>query len=478
MEEAVGEAQETRWAELDPRSLALFRVMLGVLVLLTLLSSVGDWTAFFTDAGVLPRDVLVGSGFADAWLCFHLGSGGLATQVVLNTLLGALACGLILGWRTWWMTLGCWVLLNSLQVRNPFICDRGDLELSLMLFWALFLPLGQRWSLDQRANRPPLGQAQGLAAAALVLQFAQIYLFAAYLKNGPFWLARGDGLEYSLLSPLFGTTLSFELAKLSPQLLYIGNYLVLAGELFVGLLLLSPWFVSMTRTFAVALLLGFHLCIAAVFQLGLFPWIGALLPLVLLPKEFWVDGWGVGPAKSLSKRLEGFGPQMSERLGRWGIGARNVFLTVCISLTLLCNFAFRPNGFAFERSDAILFLTDTLRLTQHWELFSPAPPYQGTFKLLKVGASGETSTIFEGPPTPERPSLASFPSHRWRMIMVASLFPDYALVRPGLARLLARREGSPPSDHSTLEYKFEVRLVGSDGKLEAPQVWPLWRQNG
>ena len=47
-----------RWPErfgLDLRALALFRILLGVILLVDLAARVGDIGVFYTDSGVLPR---------------------------------------------------------------------------------------------------------------------------------------------------------------------------------------------------------------------------------------------------------------------------------------------------------------------------------------------------------------------------------------------------------------------------------------
>lgn len=457
---------ESRWWELDLRSLALFRVLLGLFVLLTLASFWGDTSAFFTDAGVLPRVDLVESPYANLWLCFHMGSGTWLSQAFLNALLGFFAVGLMAGWRTPWMVAGCWILLNSLQVRNPFVGDRGDLQLSLMLFWAFFLPLGAAWSADAKAGRTPWGKERGLAAAALVTQFGLIYLFAAYYKNGPFWLTRGDGLEHSLISPLFATDFSLWLAESAHGYLRLGNYSVIAGELFVAMLLLCPWTVGTVRPIAVALLLLFHLGVAALFQLGLFPWIGALLPLALLPKEFW-EGWG--------RRLAAFGDRrfgevrLVEPPLAWEKG-RTVFLLGCLLLAVSSNFLGTPAGRSWGAPGWISGVSDGLRLSQHWDLFSPIPPYYGTFRLQTAGA--DAKPIFEGPPTREKPGLQPFPSHRWRMLMLASLYPTFSVIRPGVVKLLAQRAGVPETQ--PLDYSFWAEIPDDRGKLKAPEEWKLW----
>lgn len=457
---------ETRWPELDPRSLALGRVVLGLFVLIEVLQMAPFMGAFFSDHGVLPREVLLRSPFAEEWICLHMGTGGVETPAVLGLLLAAMAIGLMVGWRTPWMTLGCWVLLNSMQARNPFLFDRGDLELSLMLFWGFFLPLGGRWSWDARHGRDPGWRAPGgLAGGALVTQFALIYLLAAYHKNGEFWLGRGDGLEHSLISPLFATPLSLWLAQSAAPWLKTLNFAVVAGEVFVALLLLCPWSVALTRGLAVLLLLLFHGAVGWLFQLGLFPWLGALLPLMLLPREFW-DGWARPLSRALDRRLgqsEMASPPPSKPWRR----LRDATLVLGLLLALASNLnAIRPGWIP----QFVLNLARALRLAQHWELFSPIPPYYGSFVLEGKSAEGESVTLFAGPPTREEPSLAPFPNHRFRMLMLASLYPDFALIRPGLVRVLARRAGNTEPGF----YGFRIRVPDENGKLRPAVTWALW----
>ena len=460
--------RETRWSELDPRSLAVGRILLGLFVLLSLLSSAFEMEAFFTDRGVLPREVLLRSAFANEWLCLHLGTGGLAAPAVLTVLLCVCAVGLMVGWHTRPMVLGCWVLFNSMLVRNPFIGDRGDLELSLMLFWGFFLPLGSRWSWDaSRGRGPGPVSPRGMAAAALVAQFGMIYLFAAYHKNGAFWLGRGDGLEHSLISPLFATPLSLWLARAAGPWLTSLNFAVVAGEVFVGMLLLCPWSVPLTRGIAVALLLGFHLAVGVLFQLGLFPWLGGLLALLLLPREFW-EGGGRSLGQALDRRLTGAEVE-GDSLTGGRLWAREAWLCLCLLLALSSNlYTVWPRSFPSLLQGA----SQALRLAQHWELFSPIPPYYGSFILEGKGADGKVVTMFAGPPTREDPKLAPFPSHRWRMLMAASMYPDFALIRPGLVRLLAQRSGMQGIEPTF--YGFRIRLPDDRGELQAPITWALW----
>lgn len=456
--------EPTRWAELDLRSLALFRVVLGSFVLLDVLLRLADLSAFYSDDGVLPRAALAGSNFANYWFSLHMGTGSSFGQLILFAITAAFALGLILGWRTPWMVAGCWLMVNSMHARNPFVNDRGDLQLVLMLFWGFFLPLGACLSKDAVAGRKPWGRSTGLAPAALILQFTYIYLFTAMLKTGDFWLARGDGLKHSLESPLFATDLAGWLAVAAEPLLRTGNYGVVAGELFVGMLLVTPFMVSTLRSTAVVLLMTFHLAVAFLFELGLFPFIGLLMPVALIPKEFW-SGFGA----RLAARLGLSEPVGDKPADRWTRPIA-VFVGLCAVLGLLSNLAYRVKGPAFARPAPVLYLTEALRLEQHWDLFSPIPPYHGTFRL-----SNQHKVLFQGPPTQERPDLQTFPNHRWRMLMLTTLYPSLGVTREGVARVLATQAGYPVGPGAKgLNYTFRVRLVDKKGQLQDPITWTLW----
>lgn len=447
----------TTWSQLDVRSLAVFRMILGALILIDTLWRLPYLNDFMTDTGVLPRLKLLDSPYSDYWLSFHLGSAYLGTQLVLSLILAGFAVGLCVGWRTPWMAFGCWVMLNSLHARNPFINDRGDLQLSLMLFWAIFLPLGTSWSLDQRAGRKPLGNSQGIAAAGLILQFAWIYLFAALSKTGDFWLARGDGLKFSLLSPMFSGDLAVWLSGWGDGSLRLLNYGVVAGEYFVAFLLLSPVLVALSRTTAVVLLVVFHGIVFLLFNLGLFPVIGAFCSLVLLPTEFW-------------QRVRPSDFEKPERIAL-PVSAK-CMLAFFILLSLLSNLANKPGEHRLQRPAWLTTLTQKLKLEQHWELFAPLPPINGTFQLLSISPQNEETVIFEGPPSPKDEQLRAFPGHRWKMLMLASVYPEFSVVREGIAGVLAEKYGA--SNAGKLHYRFKLYPITQRGEFGEPVIRSLW----
>ena len=134
---------------IDTRSLAVFRIGLALTILLDLVLRAQDLGAHYTDAGVLPRALLaaeVGSRIPWAPVLLNLNPhflfGGLIGQALVFVAAGATAVLLLVGWRTWWVTVASWILLASLHGRNPGVLNTGDVVLRMLLFWSMFLPLG------------------------------------------------------------------------------------------------------------------------------------------------------------------------------------------------------------------------------------------------------------------------------------------------------------------------------------------------
>ena len=450
------------WSRLDPRSLALMRIALGVIILLDQLLRLTDLQAFYTDEGVLPRTTLLGSSLSDSWLSVHLTTGSGFGEALLLLITAGLAVGLIAGWKTPWMTLGCWFMLNSLHARNLFVNDRGDTQLVLMLFWACFLPLGACWSVDSRRRSVPLEAARGFPAAALIVQLAMIYVFAALTKNGDYWLVRGDALSYSLASPIFAGDLAGWLLVVAKPYLRLATYLVIAGELFAGALLLVPFSVSMLRGLAVILIAGFHLGVAVLFNLGFFPFIGMASIVALIPSEF----WDAIPATRSNFEA---GPKLSHRLRLLRAG----FLSLCLGLSLLSNLSSLPWLSANAPPRWLLKTTQVLKLEQHWDLFSPLPPINGQFRVLAIDRSGKARVLYQAPKTEQTPEASDFLSHRWKMLMLTTIFPDYPFIRESVARRLAEKFGGT-REGETIRYEFVLNPMGKNGGFEPPRILPLW----
>lgn len=142
---------------------------------------------------------------------------------------------------------------------------------SLLALLMSFMPLSQSWSLD--ARRKAGAQQSALPAWMLYilrLQVAVVYLYAAKAKWGGDWLLLGEPLHSWLLPQI-------DLPLIGPLLAKQSSALVLS---WAGMLhdLMVPALLSwrITRPYAYAALLLFHLMTSSWFNIGIFP---LLMPL-------------------------------------------------------------------------------------------------------------------------------------------------------------------------------------------------------
>src|SRR5215216_3470663 len=156
----------------DLRSLAVFRVALALLVLADLAMRATDLTAHYTDEGVLPRTALLEEVLSPWAFSLNLMNGEPFFQVLLFGVAALAALGLLIGYRTSLMTVVVWVLLLSIQWRNPLVSGADGPLLRLLLFWGMFLPLGAYWSVDR---------AKG-AVARLSVRFLSVATFGLFLQ--------------------------------------------------------------------------------------------------------------------------------------------------------------------------------------------------------------------------------------------------------------------------------------------------------
>ncbi|MDY6764979.1 MAG: HTTM domain-containing protein, partial [Halobacteria archaeon] len=270
---------------IDTRALAAFRISLGLLLLADLLLRSRDLVAFYTDSGVLPRQALQEHSSFLYSISLHTLSGDAWFQALLFVIAGVLALSLLFGYRTRTVTVASWVLLVSLHARNPVLLNGGDSLLRRLLFWSVFLPLGEKWSVDAVRKDSQKQQVTNLASAALLLQVVMIYTVNAIFKlRGGIW-TNGEAILYVFsldqLTVLFGDILSQY-----PDLLVFLNYVWLVMVIFsAGLILLR----GRSRAVFASLFVVMHLGMLLTMNLGLFPLISIAGLIPFLPREVW-DG--------------------------------------------------------------------------------------------------------------------------------------------------------------------------------------------
>src|SRR5262245_27837821 len=205
----------TRWGSVDPRTMGLFRIVFGTLLITDLLRRVPVMVAFYTNDGVLTNHFALFRPAA-RWVfsLFHAFSTPGEVGVLFALTFCVYFCYLI-GWKTRLAQVLSFVLVTSLHSRNILLENGGDVIMNLVAAWTMFLPLGRRFSVDavlaslraaeehtadalnDRTRPPPAPTVPFLSMAvfALLVQFALIYGFNAGRYVGPTWCER-SGMSY------------------------------------------------------------------------------------------------------------------------------------------------------------------------------------------------------------------------------------------------------------------------------------------
>lgn len=466
---------------IDVRALAAFRVAVGSIVLLDLLYRTRSLTAFYTDRGVLPRTANEALYPTLSRLSIHGLSGAVWVQWALFGLAAVLACLLIVGYRTRTAAVGTWLLLASLQFRNYIVLNGGDTAVLVALFLALFLPLGERWSLDavaaahdsdgasaggDSAATRPRHLVVGFASAALLSQIVLIYATNAVFKlRSDAWMA-GTAIPTIYRVDRFTVRLGDVVAE-------FGGLLVALNYGWVALLVASPLLLVAAgrgRTGLVGAYAAAHVGMYLTLDLGFFPHAMLACLLLFLPRGAWdrIEPMLAPATQSIRNHVEAqsvlvhSGPVLPGRL-RSAVGRALPVVTATILVVGLLwqgvavGYVQAPDELPVDPAD------------HSWKLFAPNPPSgDGYYIVTGRLASNETVDLYPHADTrtdPPPDSAATYPSARWRKYLgqvrhdgfVRRYFADY------LCRWGADRYGEPV-DAVTIEYVREsVRPGGPTG---------------
>src|SRR5215217_3917039 len=272
----------------DLRSLAVFRIVLALLALADLIIRATDLYQHYTDAGVLPRTVLVEEILSSWAFSLNLMNGGSFFQALLFGVAALAALGMLVGYRTRLMTFVVWIVLLSIQVRNPLVNGSESLLLRMLLFWGMLLPLGACWSVDRARSALPRPSPRflSLATFGLFMQIAFVYWFTAALKSGPEWRSDFTALYYALSLDQLATPIGHFLLGF-PTLLQVLTFGTFAHEAIGPILLFCPFFTGPVRTGTALAFMSLHFGIWMTMDIGIFPWISAFCMVCFFPTWFW-----------------------------------------------------------------------------------------------------------------------------------------------------------------------------------------------
>ncbi len=493
-----------RWFSVDLRTLGLFRIALGIVLIGNLYQHTADgrMVAFFTNDGVLTNHFALFAPIQPrAWsVLFAFSTPAEVTVACLGML--AVYLLFLMGWKTKVMQVLATICFISMINRNLFLQDGGSFVTTILLVWTLFLPLGARLSLDSwragparapdDAARPPVHVS--FVCLALLIQLAFIYGLNGANKSGPTW-REGSAVHYILWQNSGNTFLGgwlrhHEPGWLSPLL----TYGTLVFEFGAPLLILTPFFQTWPRRILMAAMWGFHSGIALLISLGTFSYVMIAYSTLFVSARDWevlervVPRWLAAARRRLPPALittvtallrgpatqpppvndapAPFQPATMLRIRRARVGLREAVFALIFVASMAELSIVNPLPPALKWTNRPAFLAEIvyyLRIYQIWSMFAPDPPLDnGRLIVDATLADGSHLDPFTGA-TPDYDAPLGGPyyfGHDWAEYMGYYPWDRHRAYRFGFRDyILNLMRGAAPGKQIQ---KFEVYFVGAN----------------
>ena len=431
----------------DVRSLAMFRVAVGAVLLGSLIHRSQDLTAMYTNAGMLPDSLWWQLRETPAAWSIHLWAGSTASVALIFAVHAILALGILVGWRTRWCCLGAWLLLVSLHHRNPLLVTGGDVLLGMFLFWGMLLPLDAHWALScrEQGDQGRRTRHVSLASLGLLLQIVLMYFISGISKLNPVWLS-GEALEL---------VWDFDMLVL-PAGKYLQQYHWLTLALTYGTLgleLVGPWLLLTTvwkarlRWAALLAFVGFHVGIAITMDVKVYSYVCFAGLLVFVPTSFWRAA-RIKPVCWTTVCADAGAIGTAGRYTRAGLASLGIILLLLY------------NGSYVRGNTPPTWLenvTSVVTWNQRWSMFAVPTRSNERHVMFAELANGEIVDVLRGGaaiPTESAASLsARLPSPLWTRLCVYLNFPANTPFREAAAQYRMR---SWDAEHDQRE---QIRLL-------------------
>jgi hypothetical protein len=286
----------------DARPLSLFRIFFAALLFKNAFYLLFLAETFYSDEGVTPRAAFWEITRINRFSLMDAMPHTWMAQVFFACWMVVAGC-LLLGYRTRLMVVLNFIIIASVHERNFVVLNGADLVARMLSFWAMFIPLGEYYSLDALRHRwqlfrftrniadlrPPDSPRliYALPVRLIQIQVALVYIFTFVLKlPGKPW-HDGTALYYALQVQSLVLPWGVWFQEHMPLMVFkLGSYFALIMEsgfvFFVFLPLVQP----LMRGFGLLLGVIMHLGIAVLMSIQDFSAV-----MIISYFTFWEPSW-------------------------------------------------------------------------------------------------------------------------------------------------------------------------------------------
>lgn len=497
------------YLSVDPRSLGLFRVLFGLVLLTDLARRWSEIEVWYTNSGLLPNHTLLWRPPAGRTFSLFFTVSSVTEAHVAFALCGLVYLMFVLGYRTPWAQFLTLLARVSLNTRLAVLENGGDMVMDLLCVFTLVLPLGTRFSIDAVAVTKRDGLASGevpdwarrpvvsIAMLGLVLQFAAIYFFNAISKNGAAW-RDGSAVHFALHQDKLVTWLGVWMREQLPvPMLRVLTKATLSTEWMGFMLIITPIFVRQARLVAVCLMPALHFGFGLGLNLGGFSPAMMSFFALLLGAEHWDAmalrlGARVQPLRQAAERASLFllrrsPPPAVTQPAFWRrvlTEAGVVLLILAVASEALNDNGSVPQALRVSQPAWAKAIIEYPRILQGWRMFASDPPRGDSMIYVEAttAAGARVDPYNEVASDQHYPAGTVVPAHMGQsqyFVMYSERIPNvsYAAYRQAFSEwLVAYPERTGRAEDCLLSY--EVYLVtDTSPAIGEREAKPLTRQS-
>ncbi len=293
-----------RYLRLDPRTLGLYRIIVGVLLCADCLRHWSFARRYYSNEGILSNHWHLYAPSSDFNFSLFHSFSTLAEVHVAFALSFVCYALFAVGYKTRLFTVLACVWVTSMDNRLVMVENGGYVVVNLTVFWAMFLPTGRRFSVDsllaswRRRQEGSLADLNdrlprdirpyvSLLSFFIVLNFAVIYIFNVVNKYGATW-RRGLTTHFVLHIDRMVTLPAVWIREFLPFPVHVAStWLVLVVEAVIVIGILWPRNRLTARPTAMVLIFLLHLSFGVLMRLGPFSWFMIAYSSILLMACHW-----------------------------------------------------------------------------------------------------------------------------------------------------------------------------------------------